>query len=105
MSEIDYTGVALVVTALGTLVTAVGIAIVAVITARHKKVTEQQTKVIAQVEQQGNSVALEQKRVTAVALRLLATNKPMPEYEMKADDAEKVYEEALAQSKIPPKLP
>lgn len=98
MSEIDFTGVALVVTALGTLVTAAGIAIVAVMTARQRKV-------INQVEKQSNSVSLETKRVTSVALRLLATNTKLPEHIMKADDAEKVYEEALAQSQIPPKLP
>lgn len=81
------------ITAIGTVITALGIAIVGVLTHLHRKT-------LIQVEKQGNSVALEQKRVTAVALRLLATNTGSPAHAMKADDAEKVYEEALKQSKI-----
>lgn len=98
MPKIDFTGVALVVSALGTLVTAFGIAIVGIMTARQRKVIDEQTKVIAQVEKQGNSVALEQKRVTAAALRTAAAVTKAPEDELKARDAETLYFEAKKQA-------
>lgn len=91
MSEIDFTGVSLVVTALGTVITATGIAIVAVMTAR-------QHQTLIQVEKQGNSVALEQKRVTAAALRSVAAITKLPADELKAKDAETLYNEAKKQA-------
>lgn len=91
MKGLDYTGIALVVTALGTVITATGIAIVAVMTAR-------QHRTLAQVEKQGNSVALEQKRVTAAALRTAAAVTKLPQDELKARDAETLYEEAKKQA-------
>lgn len=93
MKGLDYTGIALVVTALGTVITATGIAIVAVMTAR-------QQKILNQVEKQGNSVALEQKRVTAAALRTVATVTKLPEDELKARDAETLYQEAKEQAQL-----
>lgn len=80
------------ITAIGTVVTALGIAVVGILTHLQRKTLEQ-------VERQGNSVALEQKRVTSVALRLLATNTKSPAHKMKASDAEMVYEEALKEAK------
>lgn len=91
MSEIDFSGVALVVTASGTLVTAIGIAVVAIMTARQKKI-------IDQVEKQGNSAALELKRTTAAALRTVAVVSPSPANALKAKDAETLYEEAKKQA-------
>lgn len=75
------------ITAIGTVVTALGIAIVGIL-------THLQRRTLLQVERQGNSVALEQKRITAAALRLLAEQTKLPEHISKAVDAEKVYEEA-----------
>lgn len=80
------------ITAIGTVVTALGIAIVGIL-------THAQRRTLMQVEKQGNSVALEQKRTTSVALRLLANNTNLPEHLSKASDAEKVYDEALRESK------
>lgn len=91
-------GVAGIITALATLVSAVGVAVVIFMSAQQQATLAKQTAVLTQVEKQGNSVALEQKRVTAVALRLLAEKTGLPEHITKANDAEKVYEEALKQS-------
>lgn len=79
------------ITAIGTCATTVGMAIVIVITAWHGKTLQQ-------VEKQGNSVALEQKRVTASALRAVATVTKLPEDELKARDAEVLYQEAKRQA-------
>lgn len=91
-------GVAGIITALATLVSAVGVAVVIFMSAQQQATLAKQTAVLTQVEKQGNSVALEQKRVTSVALRLLAEKTGLPEHITKANDAEKVYEEALKQS-------
>lgn len=56
-----------------------------------------QGSVLRQVEQQGNSISLEGKRTTAVALELLAAHTKLPEHISKAADARKVYEEAERQ--------
>lgn len=90
MSEIDFTGVALVLTAFGTLVTAVGIAIVGIMTARHRKV-------LNQVEKQGNSVSLELKRTNMVyAMRLAVAERTEANLAI-AKEAKTVYEEARKQ--------
>lgn len=77
-----------IITAIGTLATTLGTVIVIVITAA-------QHNTIKQVEKQGNSVALEQKRVTSEALRAKAETTKLPKDELKASDAEKLYEEAV----------
>lgn len=90
LAQIDFSGIALAVSALGTLVTAVGIAIVAVMTARQKRVIEQ-------VEEQGNSVSLELKRTNMVFSRRLALETRREADIAIADDSQTVYEEAKKQ--------
>lgn len=80
-----------VIAAIGACATTVGMAIVIVI-------TSWQSQTLDQVHKQGNSVALEQKRVTAAALRTVAVVQPSPENELKARDAEELYEEAKKQA-------
>lgn len=87
---LDFSGIALFVSALGTLVTATGIAIVAVMTARQKRTLQQ-------VEQQGNSVSLELKRTNMVFSRRLAIETRREADIAIADDAQKVYEESVKQ--------
>lgn len=82
-----------IITALASLVSAVGIAVTIYINAQH-------SILLKQVERQGNSVALEQKRVTAAALRSLAAITKKPEDELKAKDAEDVYEQARQQAAL-----
>lgn len=90
IGAIDFSGIALAVSALGTLVTALGIAVVAVMTARQKRTIEQ-------VEQQGNSVALELKRTNMVFSRRLAVETRREADIALADEAQTVYEEAVKQ--------
>lgn len=80
-----------IITALASLVSAIGVSIGLYISARHGVL-------LKQVERQGNSVALEQKRVTAAALRTVATLTRKPEDELKAKDAEELYEQARLQA-------
>lgn len=98
MSEIDFTGVAAVIIALGSLVAGVASSIVLVMAAHQKKVLEKQGAVIAQVEKQGNASSLELKRTTAAALRTVATVSPNQANELKAMDAEVLYDEAKKQA-------
>lgn len=98
MSELDFTGIALVLTAFGTVVTAIGIAIVGVMTARHRRV-------LNQVEKQGNSVALELKRTNMVyAMRLAVADKTEANLAI-ASEAKTVYEEAKKQAEVDSKKP
>lgn len=82
-----------IITALASLVSAIGVSISLLVTAKHGTL-------LKQVERQGNSVALEQKRVTAAALRSLAALTHKPEDELKAKDAEEVYEQARKQADV-----
>lgn len=80
-----------IIIAIGTTATTIGTAVVIV-------VMSWQSTTLRQVEKQGNSMRLEQQRITAAALRTVATVKPSPENELKASDAETVYEEAKKQA-------
>lgn len=80
-----------VIAAVGSCATTIGMAIVIVI-------SSWQAKTLQEVELQGNSLRLEQQRVTAAALRTVATVKPSPENELKASDAERLYSEAKQQA-------
>lgn len=97
MTTIDFSGIALAVSALGTLVTAIGIAVVAVMTARQKRAIENQKEVLAEVRHQGNSVALELKRNNMVFSRRLATETRREADIAIADEAQTAYEEAKKQ--------
>lgn len=90
MSKIDFTGVALVLAAVGPLIAAIGSAIVIIIQAR-------QGKIIQQVEKQGNAASLELKRMNMVYARRLAAAERTSANIAIADEAQKVYEEALKQ--------
>lgn len=87
----------MILTAAGTLVTALGIAIVAVMTAWQRHEIAEQGKVLNQVEKQGNSRDLENKRLVAMIARRLADANHDPGDIAVADDAEKVYSTALKQ--------
>lgn len=91
MSERRPNGWVQLITAIGTCATTIGMAIVIVITAWHGKTLQQ-------VEKQGNSLRLEQQRVTAAALRAAAAATKLPQDELKARDAEILYEEAKRQA-------
>lgn len=91
MAANAHNKIAGIITALASLVSAIGVSIGLYVTAKHGTL-------LKQVERQGNSVALEQKRVTAAALRSLATLTHKPEDELKAKDAEEVYEQARHQA-------
>lgn len=80
-----------IITALASLVSAIGISISLYISAQNGVV-------LKQVERQGNSVALEQKRVAATALRSLATLTRKPEDEIMARNAEEIYLRAKEQA-------
>jgi Mn2+/Fe2+ NRAMP family transporter len=98
-------GLAAIITAIGATITPIGLAIIAAMNASQsaklnsiEKTTIAQVKTLEKVEHQGNSVALEQKRVTAAALRAAAAVTKKPEDELKAKDAETLYEEAKRQA-------
>lgn len=80
-----------IITATASLVSAIGISVSICINAKN-------AVLLRQVERQGNSVSLEQKRVTAAALRSLAAVTHKPEHELKAKDAEEAYEQAKEQA-------
>lgn len=92
IAAIDLTGVALVITAIAGLVTTVGVAYVS---ARQKH----HGAVLRQVERQGNSVSLELKRTNMVYSRRLAVatagTLDGPIDKSIADEAQRVYEEAV----------
>lgn len=105
--SINGNGPVAIIAAIGSLATTIGTVIVIVISASQSNTLQkvekqaiQQTTVLKQVELQGNSVALEQKRVTAAALRTAAAVTKLPADELKAADAEKVYSEALKQAEL-----
>lgn len=91
MSNLRSNGWAQIIAAIGACTTTVGMAIVIVITAWHGDTLQQ-------VEKQGNSLRLEQQRVTAAALRAAAAATRLPEDELKAKDAETLYMEAKKQA-------
>lgn len=93
MNEIDFTGIALVLAALSPLVAAIAGAAVIIIQAR-------QGKIIQQVEKQGNAVSLELRRTNMVYAMRLAAAERTPGNIAIADEARKVYEEALKQTQI-----
>lgn len=76
-----------IITATASLVSAIGISLSICISAHSGMV-------LKQVERQGNSVSLEQKRITAAALRSLATLTRKPEDEAMAKNAEEIYQKA-----------
>lgn len=89
-----------IIAAVASCVTAIGTAIVIVISAWNSAHLKDTKEVLVQVEKQGNSVALEQKRVTSEALRAIATVTKKPADELKAKDAETLYEEAKKQAEL-----
>lgn len=98
MSDQRSNGWVQIIAAIASCATTVGMAIVIVITAWHGKTIEKQGVVLTQVEKQGNSLRLEQQRVTAAALRAAAAATKLPEDELKARDAETLYLEAKKQA-------
>lgn len=89
MTTESFVGIAAVISAGTGLVTALGVIIVAVITKR-------QGAILQQVEKQGNSSSLELKRLIMVSSRRTAVATDLESDKALADDAEKVYAEALA---------
>lgn len=88
MTTESFIGLAAVISAGTGLVTALGVIVVAVITKR-------QGAILQQVEKQGNSASLEFKRLIMVSMRRTAVATGLATDTALADDAEKVYSEAL----------
>lgn len=100
MSDQRSNGWVQIIAAIASCATTIGTVIVIVITALNSQVIEKQAVVLKQVEVQGNSLRLEQQRVTAAALRAAAAATRLPADELKAKDAETVYEEAKKQAEL-----
>lgn len=86
-----------IINAFGTLVTALGIAAVGIMTVWQRREISKQGNVLNQVEKQGNSRDLENKRLVAMIARRLADANHDPGDIAVATDAEKVYSTALKQ--------
>lgn len=82
-----------IITAIGTAIAAIGTVVVAVF-------VQLQRRTLGQVERQGNSVALELKRVNSVYARRLAEATKAPADIAVANETSEVYEAALKQSQL-----